>query len=92
MAMDRTPSLTGDPWDALGGHFRYGAVPIDSPAAPGPENHLTSAVSMAPPYSPKNPIFWAALALTAAVLGFWGAGAKVRVGPAKASVDVGKGD
>lgn len=89
--MDRNPQLTGNPWDALGGQFRYGAVPIDSPAAPGPENHLASTATP-PPWSPRNPIFWAAAALTGAVVGLWGASGRVRVGPAKAGLEVGKGD
>jgi hypothetical protein len=91
MALDLTPTLTGNPWDAIG-PGRFGSsddvlVSVPTGGSPGTAN----AIGAHPPvWSPQNPLFWFGGLLLATGFGLFAVGGNVRVGKTKASASIGE--
>lgn len=73
---------------------KYGGALAGAPTVS--RDHSAAATSAgpsvevkSPPWSPENPLFWFGL-LAAASVGLMGYSTTVRVGPAKAGIEVGK--
>ena len=87
MALDMTPQLSDDPWDAITARFGANAV---EPDVPGQQRHLLQSAPTAPLYSPQNPLFWLGVVMVGTALGAFAASGSVRVGKAKVTAGVGE--
>jgi hypothetical protein len=87
--LDTAPTLTGDPWDAMG-VFRYGTEPIRQAGARAVLPHVQSSANPdAPLWSPQHPLFWFAAVLVATGTGLFAVSGSVRVAKTKASASIG---
>jgi hypothetical protein len=89
--MDGVPSMTGDPWGALG-ITRYGTEPIrpDDTLRVSIPHVQAGAGQSVPPWSPQHPLFWFGALLLATGAGLFAVSGSVRVAKTNASASVGK--
>jgi hypothetical protein len=81
-------------WAVPNAASKYGAALAGAPVVSRDHTAATSSAGpsleiKSPPWSPESPLFWFGI-LAAASFGLMGYSTTVRVGPAKAGVEIGK--
>jgi hypothetical protein len=89
MALDLTPQLHDDPWEAI--TAKYGSSSAVEPEVPSQHRHMLQAAPGAPLWSPQNPLFWLGVVMLATAAGAFSFGGNVRLAKTKASLNVGEG-
>jgi hypothetical protein len=86
MALDLTPQLHDDPWEAI--VAKYGSNGLE-PEVPSQHGHMLQAAPSAPLWSPQNPLFWLGVVMVATALGAFSASGSVRLAKTKVSAGIG---